>query len=411
MSVILFSGGRGNRTLLESISANNEIIFPKLKVIVNGLDDGASTGAIRKLFDNRMHGISDFLKVAIAMSPNVHLKVVLEQRLPVIKTTKDQLKFSKDLHEFLLLSGDFIVSESIDLSESVKEELKKHIFNFVDYLYQKTRSIVNLSDFKIGNIVFASMYINSNLNFHNALLNFQEFCQVDRKAFDIIQSSEHNSYLVGVLKSGPLLPNEAAVVLTRTSDIIEETFQIRNPLTAEDIRNICSKEFVDKLTDLQQTQFIPSANIEVLEAIKNSDAIIYGAGTPYSSLLPSLELGGMADAIKNVNCKKILVVNLSKETSNTLFVTDLLDSLMKYLSKSLGDTAVFHPQDYITHIIVPDDVEQNELDGVIKLDENEIKERYQWVDIIRSDIRDSVNISKHDGTKLKHCLIDVIKHE
>ena len=131
MSVVLFSGGRGNRTLLESISADKVKIFPKLQVIVNGLDDGASTGAIRQLFDNRIHGISDFLKVAIAMSPNSHLKLVLEHRLPVLETTKDQLKFSKDLHEFLVLNGDFIVFESIDLSESIKEELQKHILQIV----------------------------------------------------------------------------------------------------------------------------------------------------------------------------------------------------------------------------------------------------------------------------------------
>jgi len=412
MSVLLFSGGRGNRTLLESISADEHAVFPKLQVVVNGLDDGASTGSIRELFDNGMHGISDFFKVGIAMSPNSQLKIVLEKRLPVLETIEDQLNFAKNLHDFLLLSNNFFIFDEIDLNDSIRKDIKKHILNFVDYFYKKNRFVVNLSDFKIGNIVFASMYINANFNFYETLSVFLKFSQIDRNVFDILQSSEHNSYLVGVLKSGQLLPNEAAVVLTRTTDIIEDTFQINKPLSVENIRDICSKELEDKLYVLNRSQFIPPANSELIKSINNSEAIIYGAGTPYSSLLPSLELTGVADAIKNVNCKKILVVNLSKETSNTLFVTDILDSLMKYLLRSFSDPSSFNPEDFLTHIVVPfDNIDINNLLDEIKLDISEISKRYNWVEVIQSDIRDLSNSSQHDGEKLKNCLIKILDKE
>ena len=49
-NITLFSGGRGCKNLLNSIieDVNKEKI--SLNVIVNGLDDGASTGKIRYLF-------------------------------------------------------------------------------------------------------------------------------------------------------------------------------------------------------------------------------------------------------------------------------------------------------------------------------------------------------------------------
>jgi len=412
MSVLLFSGGRGNRTLLESISSDSVGKFPKLKVVVNGLDDGASTGAIRELFDNKMHGISDFLKVGVAMSPDTLLKRVIETRIPLLESINDQLSFSKNLHDFLFLSNNFYIFDGLKISDSLKKDLKEHILNFLEYIYQQNGVIVNISDFKIGNIVFASIYINEDLDFNRALLAFLKFCQVDNKAFEIIQSTGHNSFLVGVLKSGQLLPNEAAVVLSRTSDIIEDTFQINKPLSIENIRDICSKELQDKLTLLRKSEFIPPASIDFLNAIKNSESIIYGAGTPYSSLLPSLELKGVANAIKDAQCKKILVVNLTKETSNTLFVTDILDSLIKYLMRSYSHKSDFSPKDFITHIIVPNTITKaTKFEHLIKLDELEIKKRYSWIKVIQEDIRDTKNPAQHDGAKLKKCLMQVMHND
>ena len=150
----------------------------------------------------------------------------------------------------------------------------------------------------------------------------------------------------------------------------------------------------------------------MVNAIKNSESIIYGAGTPYSSLLPRLELKGVADSIKDAECKKILVVNLSKETSNTLFVTDILDSLIKYLFRSFSDKSNFNPQDFVTHIIVPNEISKDiNFGDSIKLDELEIKKRFKWIKIIQADIRDSKNLSQHDGSKLKDCLIKIMSND
>ena len=104
MNIIIFSGGRGNKTLLKAFQQHDLKTSLKVNVIVNGLDDGASTGAIREMFGNNTHGISDFLKVAVAMSPNLDLVKILDERLPELDSAIDQLNFSNHYHQIFELN-------------------------------------------------------------------------------------------------------------------------------------------------------------------------------------------------------------------------------------------------------------------------------------------------------------------
>lgn len=409
MNIVIFSGGRGNKTLLKAFQQHDPKTSLKVKVIVNGLDDGASTGAIREMFGNNTHGISDFLKVALAMSPNVDLAKILDERVPALESMIDQLTFSKDLYDFLFSGIDLPCLVEYEGKDDIKDDIRKKMIIFIEYFYRKEGSIPNLSDFKLGNIVFAAMLAEKQLNFQASLICFMEFCGVNLDRFQIIQSTESISYLVGVLKNGALLPNEAAVVLTRSNDFISKTFQLPKPLTAAEIRNICSHELSGKTKFLIGREVLPAAGAEALECIDRSDAIIYGAGTPYSSLLPSLELIGMGDRIKLAKGPKILVANLMKETSNTISAVDLIRMTLEFLKKSVIGKNKYNPRDYITHVIIPNDLPNNQkpIDW-ISMNEDEIRSEYEWINVVRGDIRSSENPAMHDGEHLKECLLSIV---
>ncbi|GIR06046.1 MAG: hypothetical protein CM15mP17_00020 [Gammaproteobacteria bacterium] len=57
MSIVIFSGGRGNKIFLKQLFKKN--LNFNLDII-EWFDDGASTGSIREIFDDKVHGISDF---------------------------------------------------------------------------------------------------------------------------------------------------------------------------------------------------------------------------------------------------------------------------------------------------------------------------------------------------------------
>ena len=89
MKISIFSGGRGNKNLFQAFA--KEQCEHELNVIVNGLDDGASTGDIRRLMDYKIHGISDFLKTITAFSNDPFIDV-MEVRFPKNSNFLEKIK-------------------------------------------------------------------------------------------------------------------------------------------------------------------------------------------------------------------------------------------------------------------------------------------------------------------------------
>ena len=96
---------------------------------------------------------------------------------------------------------------------------------FFEYFYKNRDEIVDIVDFKLGNILFASLLIENNLDFKKSIDDFLSLCKVNTK-ITVLENSKSIKYLTGILKNGTLLPNEASVVLTRTSDNIKDIYQL-----------------------------------------------------------------------------------------------------------------------------------------------------------------------------------------
>ena len=66
LRVVLFSGGRGSGALTSALVATPGV---KLTIAINGYDDGASTGEVRRFLGDAL-GPSDFRKNASRSRPN-----------------------------------------------------------------------------------------------------------------------------------------------------------------------------------------------------------------------------------------------------------------------------------------------------------------------------------------------------
>ena len=120
-----------------------------------------------------------------------------------------------------------------------------------------------------------------------------------------------------------------------------------------------------------------------------------------------MELKGIAEAIKSKNHPKILVANLVKETSNTLTVEDLVENILQYICKSIGPDKKFLVSDFITHIIIPDDLNKSE-ENWIDADIQSISSKYNSIKVIKGNIRTPNDSSKHDGEALLRIILDII---
>lgn len=105
-----------------------------------------------------------------------------------------------------------------------------------------------------------------------------------------------------------------------------------------------------------------AANPMVLNALADAQAIIYSIGSLYTSIIPSLILKGVGDAISNPNIRqKILILNstIDRETgpsTNPYSALDFIASIAKACEESKGrfsstplDKSKF--KSYVTHLI------------------------------------------------------------
>tara|TARA_B100001029_G_scaffold116456_1_gene96500 strand:- start:16929 stop:18170 length:1242 start_codon:yes stop_codon:yes gene_type:complete len=410
-NIVLFSGGRGNKNLLNSLIHDIEKKNLNLSVIVNGLDDGASTGKIRYLFSKPTHGISDFLKVILSLSSNNEIVDLFEKRFPSTNSKKEQEKLMDKIQSFLNGERLFILEEHDQIDRDIENSIRSCLSNLCNHFDGRDNKEIDFSDFKIGNIIFASQIIDKNFNFKSAILEFSRIVSVDFSNVRIIQSSEAPAYLCGVLKQGIFLPNEASIVLSRTTDFIEDIFQIPESLTAEQIREICSLEKAEKIKHLDSIQYLEDFSDDAKDSISTADCIVYGAGTPFSSLLPSLSLKGAAKAISNKECPKIMVANLKKETQNFFSANQLIRDLLKHTLKNFKENEI-NPEKIITHLVVSShDISHEDKDYSIDYSGAELNKEFPWVKIIESDLAHPEKKFQHDGNKLKKCILKILSSE
>ena len=402
LDIVIFAGGRGNKNLFFEMKKQMKKIN-QLSVIINGLDDGASTGEIRRLFHYKAHGISDFLKAILSLSPNQKLINAMEARFPMVNSFEERLLLYRNLHK--MLYKNFLpkyLSSLSELPEKTKKTIIKKFIIFFDYFYQNRDEIIDIEDFKIGNILFGAMLVENHLDFNKAINSFSKFCNLN-KNIRIYENTNSVRYLSGLLKNGTLLPNEASVVLTRTTDSIKDIYQMTNPITMNQIRKLSSIEIDDKIHFLKSLRNIPTYNQEIKERILNGDIIVYGSGTPYSSILPSLETKGIADLIIKNKAPKVMIANLKKETNNFLSVSDLVNDLYKYLNRSTSKR--LNKKDLLTHLIVNDSTYEES--NSITLDEEKILNQYPWLTIIKGNFSDPSNSYSHNGKNVLKALLKI----
>ncbi len=84
------------------------------------------------------------------------------------------------------------------------------------------------------------------------------------------------------------------------------------------------------------------ANPRALRLLRQADAIVFGPGDLYTSILPNLLVKGIKPAIKKARGRKVLVTNLMTKygQTNKFKASDFLYNLEKYLGKGIIDLMV-----------------------------------------------------------------------
>ncbi len=330
INVIVFAGGSGTNTILKYLK---KIDLFQIYLVVNGYDDGLSTGYLRSKI-NGFLGPSDFRKnSSVLLDENDYsdnaLKKVLDIRFKKEDKSKIILENLREIISTKISNNNSIYEyfQNIDFKKYLK--LKKSINSFISYIDEENIDF-NFADCSFGNIIIAGFFIQNNFEFNSAIDELNELIDSKHKIINV--TNGENLFLSAILEDGTYLDNESKIVSYQGEKFIKEIFLSTKILSEENVNK--AKTINEKINLLRNNEITPKINKKLTDIIETSDLIIYGPGTQSSSLLPSYLTKGIKEAIlKAENSKKIFIANIQHDNDiKNLSVLDLINNFNFYIN-------------------------------------------------------------------------------
>ena len=329
--VVLFSGGRGSGALMRQLVSRPGV---SLTIAINGYDDGASTGEVRRFLGNSL-GPSDFRKnagrvareLATCPAPLVDL---LDSRFPA------EIGADEALARVIAVAAEY-------------GRLRGWIDAFVaEY---RRRPAFAFGDCSIGNLVFAGAFLANGRDFNRAV---DEYCALLGLRPGLIENVTDgtNAHLVALDMSGTLLRTEEAIVDARRRNSIRKIFLVNHPPSEQEAVRIEQLSEDAATLELNAREPRIALNPRLADAIAAADIIIYAPGTQHSSLFPSYMTPGLAQRIAdNLGAIKLLITNIQQDAEIAgSTAVDLVDRALYYLR--LRSSVAYASPCLITHYLM-----------------------------------------------------------
>ena len=399
LRVVVFTGGRGSSAISNQLAG---IAGVKLQYIVNGYDNGMSTGEIRRFLGDSL-GPSDFRKNASRLalllgSCSRELVSLLDLRLPEPCGDEQALNYLKSLGtakglgdaEFDLALAESLSALRVETRKSIAAKAKQ----FISFKNNST-SAFKFSDCSLGNIIFAGCYLQQNKNFNAAVA---DYCALLGLPEDMILNvtDGKNAFLLAKNTDGEILQGEEDIVDANRRNQIDDIYLLSQAAAAK----------IGKLKTLKDTTL--KLNPKAKECISNADLIVYSPGTQHSSLFPSYMTPGLGECIAaNTQALKLLITNIHEDAEIVgAAATDIIRKASYYLQeknkKSLPEPAL------ITHYIINRPAKTGTSDNYILEGELEHIEDPRKVRI--SNFEDGVS-GQHDSSKVLLPFIDMARNQ
>jgi 2-phospho-L-lactate transferase/gluconeogenesis factor (CofD/UPF0052 family) len=352
LRVVLFSGGRGSGVLTRQLIGNPSIA---LTIAINGYDDGASTGEVRRFLGDSL-GPSDFRKNASRLATELRscpaaLIELLDWRFPAGAAEGDARR------AFAATRGDR--SADAPAIRALVERLDAKVLSTIgsslrafENLLSESGQPFNFSDCSLGNLVFAGLYLQCDHDFNRAVDDYASLVGVPVGLIENVTDGT-NAWLVGIDAAGRLLATEEELVDGTRPHAVRDIFLVSRPLSMDERRHF--ERSVEDAAKLLNTLAVrPTLNSRLEAKIAVADLIIYAPGTQHSSLFPSYLTPGLSAAVAgNLSAVKLLITNIQSDAEITgSNAVDIIERAVYYL-KEKGRVAIPTPC-LITHYLLND---------------------------------------------------------
>lgn len=345
LRVVLFSGGRGSGALAELLGTDPRV---SLTVAINGYDDGASTGEVRRFLGDAL-GPSDFRKNASRFARLRHtcqpaLIDLLDRRLSSTATADDLRALADQLT---------VGSASVgDVDPDGRAAVASRLLRFEDE-YRRVDRPMDFRDASVGNFVFAGGFLALNREFNAAV---DDYCGLVGLPVGLIENVTDgtNGFLVALDDDDALLGSEEEIVDAKRQNRVREIFLMARPLCEHERADLAALPGAARRQALEAGAVQPRLNPRLAGRLAEAHLIIYAPGTQHSSLFPSYLTPGLGEAVAaNLDAIKLLVTNIQTDAEITgRSAVDLIDRAVFYL-RDKGRLTTPAPC-LITHYLVND---------------------------------------------------------
>jgi 2-phospho-L-lactate transferase/gluconeogenesis factor (CofD/UPF0052 family) len=356
LRVVVFSGGRGSRALSRALVGNPRV---ELTLAVNGYDDGASTGEVRRFLGSSL-GPSDFRKNASWLAPALATceaprAELMELRLPdpcppgLAAEALDALCAGRAPADERLAS---LRAPCAAMAPAGAAAIGERLAAFRRELEAGGRPF-RFDDCAVGNLVFAGCFLQNGRDFNAAL---EDYCRLLDLPEGVIENvtDGRNAWLVAVDAEGRFLASEAQIVGATRRNRIREIELIDAPPGEEEASRLAGAPASEIASFLRARSIRPALNPRLVAKLASADLILYAPGTQHSSLFPSYLTPGLGRAIAgNLRAVKLLVTNIEEDAEIArASALDIIERAVHYLR---GKGAERIPVPFlITHYLLND---------------------------------------------------------
>lgn len=375
--IVVFSGGSAANSLVDVFEAVRENKDCPLSYIIPISDNGGSSSELIRVFGGP--GIGDVRSRLVRLIPT---EPPSPERSAISSLFNHRLSSTSAVDA--AAEWQLIVSGTSDLWRSIssaKKELIRSFFNLLNLEILKRSRPSSTFDFtsaSVGNLFLTGARLFSG-SFESAIYLLSSICAIPDGEVRVIPSinSNFSHHIAAGLANGDVIVGQnnishpaAATALemhaispdlahghkVRPSvDATEEVEDANGPGTHPSLRQKNIKFTKDDDEDLPARieriwyinpygqEVLPPANPRVLSAIKEAQAIIYSIGSLYTSIIPSIVLKGVGDALRSTPARhKILILNgsLDRETgpsSNPFSAFDFVEAIVRAGEQSRGN--------------------------------------------------------------------------
>lgn len=351
-SLVVFSGG----TAFNSVAGHMRQLTTRIAHVLPVSDDGGSTAEIVRVLGGP--AVGDIRSRCLRLADDSDEEARAVRRLLAHRLHGKDSRAAK-LEWYSIVEGEDALWEGI--SDAYKDIIRSFLVHFHANIMRQSTKRFDYRGGSVGNFFFAGARIFFR-SLEAAIFLFSRVARIPEGSLVLpaICTEEHIT-LGAELLDGRLIVGQHQISHPSATDSPREVDKSCEERLEAPVKRIF---YLSAEGDTHEHEVAPAPNPRVLAELERADAVIYGMGSLYTSIAPSLVLKGVGECIAAAAVPKIFMLNgaLDRETSccpqhsGPMTAADMVqataDALNRRASKRTHRLG-FPPSVYVTAVLVP----------------------------------------------------------